>query len=93
MAYRLLWRVAEEFPDGPEHSVPWVIAPLADGGMQIEWRNDRGAIEVEIGPTGSLRYLVEQDGRTVQRSEGGETTSFDIAFGEIRSLILGEGRG
>jgi len=40
---------------------PYAIAPLADGGVQVEWRSPRGDLEVEIGPDGSLGYLLEQE--------------------------------
>jgi hypothetical protein len=40
---------------------PWYIAPLADGGLQIEWRSDAGAIEVEIAGDGRFGYLVERN--------------------------------
>ncbi len=39
---------------------PWFIAPLADGGIQIEWRSDGGAMEVEIGGDGHFAYLIER---------------------------------
>lgn len=50
-------------------AVPWAVAPLADGGVQFEWRRQGGAIEVEIAPHGMLNYLVERDERTVRRSD------------------------
>jgi hypothetical protein len=37
--------------------VAYNVAPLADGGVQIEWRKQARAIEVEIGPEGDLSYL------------------------------------
>lgn len=40
---------------------PWFIAPLADGGIQIEWRSDSGSMEVEIGGDGRVEYLIERE--------------------------------
>lgn len=37
---------------------PYAVAPLADGGVQIEWRGAEYAIEVEISPDGRYGYLV-----------------------------------
>ena len=34
------------------------VAPLDDGGVQMEWEGTRGEIEVEIGGNGSLGYLL-----------------------------------
>lgn len=64
--YRTLWATAGQ------NVIPFAIAPLSGGGIQIEWRLRRGAIEVEIGPTtfgyllikgtGTDRTFLEEDG-------------------------------
>jgi hypothetical protein len=63
-ANRLLLDVARRYLElgYPEVSrvKPWFIAPLADGGIQIEWRSDAGAMEVEIGGDGRFEYLIER---------------------------------
>jgi hypothetical protein len=71
-AHGLLANVAERYVDAGEgDALPWATVPLADGGVQFEWRGDGGAIEVEIGPTGALGYVVERGERTVERSGPG----------------------
>ena len=68
-AHGLLANVAERYVDvSDEHSPPRAIAPLADGGVQFEWRGPGGAIEVEIGPLGGFTYLREEGEWTVDRS-------------------------
>jgi hypothetical protein len=43
---------------GPDSSTqPEAVAPLADGGVQIEWAAQTRTAEIQIGPTGSLGYL------------------------------------
>lgn len=37
---------------------PFMIVPLSDGGVQIEWRGERGALEVEISSKKELSYLL-----------------------------------
>lgn len=37
---------------------PFVVAPLSDGGVQIEWRTPRREIELEVGPRGEIGYLL-----------------------------------
>ena len=37
---------------------PFMIVPLSDGGVQIEWRGKRGALEVEISSKKELSYLL-----------------------------------
>jgi hypothetical protein len=36
---------------------PYAIVPVADGGVQLDWRGPAAEIEVEIDPTGSIGYL------------------------------------
>lgn len=68
-AHGLLTNVAERYVEPTdEDALPWVTTPLANGGVQFEWRGSGGAIEVEIGPDGALAYLVERDEQTVARS-------------------------
>ncbi len=44
-------------------AVPYSVAPLAHGGVQLEWRGARGIVELEVGPSGDLGYLVKIDRR------------------------------
>ncbi|HLY22251.1 MAG TPA: hypothetical protein VKT83_07260 [bacterium] len=39
--------------------VPYGVAPLVTGGIQLEWRGDRGSLEVEIGAQGNPTYLLD----------------------------------
>lgn len=39
-------------------SLPFSVAPLSGGGIQLEWRSETAAIEVEIGPEGAFGYLL-----------------------------------
>jgi hypothetical protein len=39
-------------------SLPFSVAPLSGGGIQLEWRGEIATIEVEIGPEGSFGYLL-----------------------------------
>jgi hypothetical protein len=64
--YRTLWATAGQ------NVIPFAIAPLSGGGIQIEWRSRRGAIEVEIGPTTLGYLLIKGTGtdRTFLKEEG-----------------------
>jgi hypothetical protein len=39
---------------------PYVVAPLASGGVQLEWRGPSGIIEVDVDPEGTFSYLLLQ---------------------------------
>lgn len=64
MTGELLSAVRASLPGLPGERVrPWMIAPLAGGGVQAEWRGPGGVLEVEVSPDGTLGYLhVEGDG-------------------------------
>ncbi len=60
-ARRLLSRISRELPEDAADASPFALAPLADGGIQIEWRGDQTALEIEVDPLGRLSSLfVEQ---------------------------------
>ena len=65
---------------------PYVIAPLADGGVQVEWRGPGGAIEVEVNPDESLNYLWLQHDQPSEEDDG-------VSLEEIQEMILAVLRG
>lgn len=48
---------------------PVIVAPLANGGIQLEWELDSILIEIEVGPVDSYRVLVFKD-RLLQNDIG-----------------------
>ena len=59
LARQFLTAVAERFAAWAGDRVhPYVIVPLANGGVQLEWRGPGGDLEVEIGPAGDFAYLL-----------------------------------
>jgi hypothetical protein len=42
-------------------AAPFAVVPVADGGIQVEWKGPVSRIEVEIGPDRALSYLVIDD--------------------------------
>src|SRR5215207_7158129 len=41
-----------------ERVAPYTIMPIADGGVSIEWRGPTATLELDIGPSGALSYLL-----------------------------------
>jgi hypothetical protein len=39
-------------------ALPYSVAPLSGGGVQLEWRAENMAIEVQVGPDGAFGYLL-----------------------------------
>ncbi len=63
--------------------LPQFIAPLADGGLQLEWNGQQGDIEVEIYPDGDLGYvLIEGQGTTRKFQEKNQ-----VSLDEVLNLL------
>jgi hypothetical protein len=66
---------------------PYSVAPLADGGVQIEWRGRHGVVELEVGPSGELGYLFLAQEGPVPRAEEVEDASWsDVLRALLRAL-------
>lgn len=58
---------------------PFDVAPLANGGVQLEWRSPKGALEVEIHSQPGHGYLLTLgQGATRQFQEGDDATDAEI---------------
>ena len=66
---------------------PYAIAPLASGGVQLEWRSPDGFLEVEVGPDGDLGYLLaEHQGDERVFEEGDNVTAAEVL--ELAARVL-----
>lgn len=76
LAFGILGAAAATFGSAAsERLIPDHIAPIADGGIQMEWSAGEGAIEVYISPDEVLGYLlIRGEGRTRQTEEKGDVT-------------------
>lgn len=90
MAHKLVVQLWTELGDTvDEAAVPWTIAPLADGGVQLEWRGSGGAVEVEIDPNGSLNYLREHDEDVVAQTAASSSIPTQEVLDQICQVISG----
>ncbi len=69
---------------GAQNIYPFAIAPLSDGGVQVEWRGTAGFVEIEIGPSGALSALV---GRGSHSSPAGEERT-SVSLGDVAELLV-----
>jgi hypothetical protein len=59
----LLNSLQDWLPAGIPDPGPFAMAPLSDGGIQLDWERPGLALELEVNPDGSLGYLlVEGEG-------------------------------
>jgi hypothetical protein len=56
-AKRLLSGVIQRSSARSQYAAPYAVAPIADGGVYLEWRTKTGEIQVWIGPEGEFGYL------------------------------------
>lgn len=71
---------------GAANLYPFAIAPLSDGGVQLEWRSGRGFAEIEISPSGMLSALVGGDGSSSPTHTEHPNISADDAAAMLASL-------
>ncbi len=82
-AFELLDAVKERLCRKVREPLPQFIAPLADGGLQLEWSGQRGDIEVEIDLNGDLGYvLIEGQGTNRKFKE-----QHQVSLNEVLNLL------
>jgi hypothetical protein len=68
-------------------SLPYFVAPLSGGGVQLEWRGIKRELEVEIGARGEFGYLViEGKGTPNRRSKEEDNVSRTRILELVRSV-------
>jgi hypothetical protein len=78
IASTLLQTVHDLFGNiAPEQSQPQIIAPRADGGVQIEWSAQSVEIAVHVDPSGTLGYLYIHQQDKVPTYEEEPNSSWD----------------
>jgi hypothetical protein len=72
--------------------VPFTAAPLADGGVQVEWRGPGGTVEVEISPEGAFGYLLLRGAGAAEEATEGGGASLPGIMTIITSVVVPSGR-
>ena len=68
-------------------AVPYTVAPLVNGGMQVEWHGPGGEIEAEISPERALGYLLVRGSGEAEQTSEGDGVSWDDLLGLITSVV------
>lgn len=71
-----------------DQSWPQIVAPRADGGVQIEWGTPPVQIAVHADPSGNLGYLYKDRQGEVTRYEEKQGASFDQILQKIATVVL-----
>lgn len=89
IAYELLLIVDINFGRvAYEQSQPQVVAPRADGGIQIEWGTRPIEIAVHADPTGALGYLFKDQQGSVPTYEEVPSASLDKIIQLIATVVF-----
>jgi hypothetical protein len=72
-----------------ERVAPYTIMPIADGGVSVEWRGPSATLELDIGPSGSLSYLLIDQSKAERQFEEASDISEEQALDLVRR-VLGE---
>jgi len=72
---------------GAKNVYPFAIAPVSDGGVQLEWRGPAGFVEIEISPSGSLTALVGGG----EPSSPAEEERPNVSVADIATLLVAIG--
>ncbi len=88
-ASKLLQTVHEIFGKlAQEQSQPQVVAPRADGGIQIEWGTQPVEIAVHTDPSGALGYLYIDQQDSIRTSEEVPSASLEKILQLIAKVIF-----
>lgn len=82
-AFELLDAVKERLCRKVREPLPQFIAPLADGGLQLEWSGQQGEIEVEIDPSGDLGYVLIEGQETNRKFK----EQHQVSLNEVLNLL------
>lgn len=66
-----------------EKGLPFAVAPVSGGGIQLEWRAPACALEVEVGAHGGFGYLLARGEEPDRKFEERD----DVPHGRILQLI------
>jgi hypothetical protein len=87
-ARELIWNVAAQYFGAADlRAVPFTLVPLSGGGVQVEWQGASNVIEVEIGPHGSLGYLLARGQEPHREFEERDDVSKEDLLDRIRAAL------
>lgn len=70
-----------------ERQAPWTSAPIADGGLQVEWLGRGARIDVQVAPNGTYGYMVKQGRGTNAEYQEASDIELDVLLGLIARVL------
>jgi hypothetical protein len=72
-----------------ERVAPYTLMPIADGGVSIEWRGPQATLELDIGPSGMLSYLLVDNSTGERQFDEEAEVSERQALDAVRRVVGG----
>lgn len=72
---------------GRQTVAPWTSAPIADGGLQVEWLGSGARIEVQVGPDERFGYLLKRGNGAAARYDEADDVDFEAIVEKITNLV------
>jgi hypothetical protein len=72
-----------------ERVAPYTLMPIADGGVSIEWRGPSETLELDVGPSGALSYLLIDQSTEERQFEEASDISEEQALDLVRRVLGG----
>ena len=86
----LVRKVVELYGDARGgRAAPYTVMPIADGGVSVEWRGPSADLELDIGPTGELSYLLVTRGDDGRQFDEGTDLPEQEALDLVRRVLDG----
>ena len=83
-AAEILRNAAKRFGEHlSERVAPYTVMPIADGGVSLEWRGANSDLQLDVGPSGALSYLLIDRRESERRFEEG----YDLTDREALELV------
>lgn len=90
-AHEVFRDVIGAWPALPDQRLrPFAVAPLRDGGVQMEWRTSAKELELEIGADGGIGYLLIDKRGSQREFAEGDTISRTEALDLIGLVLASE---
>jgi hypothetical protein len=84
----IMRQVIEQFGvTASDCAAPYTVMPIADGGLQLEWRGPSATLELDIGPAGELSALLVEQVSGERRFAEHDALSQAAAFALIGRVL------
>ena len=78
---------ARYLPNYGSQIAPYWVAPIPNGGIQIDWRGPNGEIEVDVDPSGKFGYLLQEGTGDASTAEEANDVPLETVLGLLAKVL------